>query len=305
MITYRTLLAASAVATLILPPISSSVTGQETPARITTLFEAFGKPSNLKRGWGYSSLIEYRGRRILFDTGGTLAEFVYNVNALGVDLKRLDFVVISHRHNDHTAGLNHVLSENPSVKIYVPPEPSAFNAPVGASNFKMMQRVISSLPDEMRYFGGNVPKELRTDSPWPDANFIRIRETTEALPGFFVFNLQSDAPGFREVNEISLVVRTPKGGVLVVGCSHPTIERIIEAATKIDPKIYSVFGGVHLAETPDAEVTKVVAAFRDRWKIERLAVGHCSGHFAFAEMIRIYGNNYDMTGVGSVVELPQ
>lgn len=304
MISRRSLLASLAVALLVSSPISA-VSGQESAARITTLFEAFGKPSNLKRGWGYSSLIEYRGRRILFDTGGRLADFAYNVNALGIDLKKLDFVVISHRHNDHTAGLNHVLRENPSVKIYVPPEPSAFNAPSGASNVKMMMRVVPSLPDEMRYFGGDVPPGLRTDSPWPDANFIRIRETTEVLPGFFLFNLQSDAPGFRELNEISLVIRTPKGSVLVVGCSHPAIERIVEETTKIDPKVHSIFGGVHLAETPDAEVTKMVVAFRDKWKIERLAVGHCSGHFAFAEMIRVFGKNYDMTGLGSVVELPQ
>src|SRR5262245_40222595 len=78
---------------------------QQLPARTTILFDAFGKPSDLKRGWGYSALIEYAGRRILFDTGSKGADFAYNVQALGVDLKRLDFVVLSHRHNDHTAGL--------------------------------------------------------------------------------------------------------------------------------------------------------------------------------------------------------
>ena len=93
---------------------------QAQPARVTILYDAFGKPSALKRGWGYSAFIEYGGRRILFDTGARSADFSANVASLGVDLKRLDAVMLSHRHNDHTAGLGHVLSQNPDVTVYAP-----------------------------------------------------------------------------------------------------------------------------------------------------------------------------------------
>jgi 7,8-dihydropterin-6-yl-methyl-4-(beta-D-ribofuranosyl)aminobenzene 5'-phosphate synthase len=79
---------------------AGSVVGIVEPARVTILFDAFGKPSNLKRGWGHSVLVEYGGRRVLFDTGGKSAEFAFNVSSLAVDLKKLDFVVLSHRHND-------------------------------------------------------------------------------------------------------------------------------------------------------------------------------------------------------------
>jgi len=98
-------------------------------AQVTILFDAFEKTSDLKRGWGYSASIEHAGRRILFDTGSKGSDFAYNANAIGVDLKRLDFVVLSHRHNDHTAGLNHVLHENPGVTIYTPLEVAGFNFP--------------------------------------------------------------------------------------------------------------------------------------------------------------------------------
>ena len=90
------------------------------------------------------------------------------------------------------------------------------------------------------------------------------------------------------MNEVSLFIRTPRGGVLVVGCSHPGIERIVEAAAKIDPQIHAVFGGFHLVDMPDARVTEMVTSFRDKWKIERMAAGHCTGPFAFAEMIRLF-----------------
>jgi 7,8-dihydropterin-6-yl-methyl-4-(beta-D-ribofuranosyl)aminobenzene 5'-phosphate synthase len=303
MITRRDVVAGSA-ATMLAASTISTVSAGESAARITTLFDAFGKPSNLKRGWGYASLIEYRGRRVLFDTGGRAADFAYNVGALGVDLMTLDFVVISHRHNDHTAGLNQVLRENPGVRIYTPAEPAGFNAAVGPGNVTMIKRVIPSLPEEMRYFGGNPPAGLKSDSPWPDANFTPIKAATEVLPGFFLFSLQSDAPGSREMNEVSLVIKTPRGGVLVVGCSHPGIERIVEAASKIDPKIHSVFGGLHLSDYTDAEVTRTVTALHDKWRIERMSAGHCSGGFAFAEMLRVFGEDFDMPGVGSVIPLP-
>ena len=89
-----------------------AASAQDSPARVTIFYDAFGKPSTLKRGWGYSALIEYGGKRVLFDTGSDKDDFAHNVKTLGVDLTRLDFVVLSHRHGDHTSGLNYVLSVN-------------------------------------------------------------------------------------------------------------------------------------------------------------------------------------------------
>jgi len=55
---------------------------------------------------------------------------------------------------------------------------------------------------------------------------------------------------------------------------------------------------------PDAHVTQMITAFRDKWKIERMAAGHCTGQFAFAEMMRIFGPRFDPAGVGAVIPLP-
>jgi 7,8-dihydropterin-6-yl-methyl-4-(beta-D-ribofuranosyl)aminobenzene 5'-phosphate synthase len=100
--------AASLLIILSLVTIGSAY-AQEPPARVTILYDAFGKPSSLKRGWGYSALVEYGGKRVLFDSGGEVNDFAYNVKTLGVDLTRLDFVVLTHRHRDHTSGLNYVI----------------------------------------------------------------------------------------------------------------------------------------------------------------------------------------------------
>jgi metal-dependent hydrolase (beta-lactamase superfamily II) len=91
-------------------------------AQITVLYDAFGKPSVMQKDWGYAALIEYGGNRILFYTGNDPEILAQNVKAKGVDLTKLDFVVLSHRHGDHMGGLTHVLEVNPTVKIYAPRE---------------------------------------------------------------------------------------------------------------------------------------------------------------------------------------
>src|SRR4026209_2863697 len=90
--------------------------------RITILYDAFGKDASMRKDWGFSALVEIAGKRILFDTGDDRDIFAANVKAKSVDLTKLDFVVLSHRHGDHMAGLAHVLSVNPTVKIYAPKE---------------------------------------------------------------------------------------------------------------------------------------------------------------------------------------
>jgi 7,8-dihydropterin-6-yl-methyl-4-(beta-D-ribofuranosyl)aminobenzene 5'-phosphate synthase len=303
MITRRRLLTGS-VAALAAASTTNPASAQAQPARITILFDAFGKPSDLRRGWGYSALVEYGGRRILFDTGSNAANFEHNVKSLGVDLTKLDFVVITHRHNDHTAGLNLVLRQSSAVTIYTPLEPAAFNSQTPPPLMNLIRRYVESVPDELRYFGGNPPKQNASESPWSGARFVNIRETTEALPGFSLVTVRSEVPGTREMNEVSLVIKTPQGAVVLAGCSHPGIEKILEQAVKVEPKIYSVFGGFHLVDIPDSAVTDLVTGFRDKWKIERMAAGHCTGQFAFAELIRIFGPRFDLAGVGAVIPLP-
>jgi 7,8-dihydropterin-6-yl-methyl-4-(beta-D-ribofuranosyl)aminobenzene 5'-phosphate synthase len=73
----------------------------ETPTHVTILYDSFGKTPALTMDWGFAALIEYGGKRILFDTGNNAQIFEHNVKAAGVDLQNLDFVVMSHRHGEN------------------------------------------------------------------------------------------------------------------------------------------------------------------------------------------------------------
>src|SRR5215813_12854830 len=116
---------AGVAAAIVLPAVAVGVApahAQSNAAQITVLYDAFGKTSTMTKDWGFSAYIEYGGKRILFDTGNNAEIFAHNVEVKGIDLSKLDFAVVSHRHGDHTSGLNHLLKINPAVKIYAPQE---------------------------------------------------------------------------------------------------------------------------------------------------------------------------------------
>src|SRR5579862_9468042 len=146
------------------------------PARITVLYDAFGKDVAMTKDWGYAALLEINGKRILFDTGDDAAILAKNVKARGVDLTKLDFVVLSHRHSDHVSGLSYVLGVNPRVKIYAPKEGFGI---FGSDLPSKFYRKDDSLPAEMRYFDGAPPEIMKFGTVFPGANIQLIDRTTE------------------------------------------------------------------------------------------------------------------------------
>jgi len=273
----------------------------EGPNRVTILYDAFGKSAAVTKAWGFSALVEYGGKRILFDTGGNAEILEHNVKALGVDLSKLDFVVISHRHGDHISGLNYLLRVNPTVKIYTPADPFG---PFGWAVPNGFYRKEESLAADMRYFDGNPPEMLSASTPWPHANFVRVDATTEIAPGVFLVPTISQVTGTLELREISMVIRGPQGLIIVDGCSHAGVEKILEAASKIDPHIRVLFGGLHLVAAPDADIQRISAALHDQWKLDYIAIGHCTGEPTFAVLQKTFGDHYIYAGVGTVVNIP-
>jgi 7,8-dihydropterin-6-yl-methyl-4-(beta-D-ribofuranosyl)aminobenzene 5'-phosphate synthase len=271
-----------------------------TDAKITILYDAFGNDAAMKKDWGFSALVEVGGKRILFDTGNDRDIFAANVKAKGIDLTNLDFVILSHRHSDHMAGLSHVLSVNPKVKIYAPREGFGI---YGSSLPSSFYRKDEALPPEMRYYDGRPPEIMKFGTAWQDANFETIDKTTEVAPGVTLIALVSDAPGTRELRELSLAVNTPDGLVLLVGCSHPGIDKIVEAAAAVNPKIHLIAGGFHMVVSPDDAIAKAVAALKDTFKVEYIAPGHCTGEPTFAALKRAFGNRYIYAGAGASLRL--
>src|SRR5580704_2489372 len=267
-------------------------------SQITILYDAFGTDPSMTKDWGFSALVEIAGKRILFDTGNDAEIFAANVKAKGVDLKTLDFVVLSHRHSDHMSGLNYVLSVNPTVKIYAPKEGFGI---YGSSLPSSFYRKDENLPPEMRYYGGEPPQVMKFGAAWHGANFELIDKTTEVAPGITLIALVSDAPGTKELKELSLAINTPDGMVLVVACSHPGVETIVAEAAKINPHIHFIAGGFHLLVAQDPAIEKVAAALHDNYRVDYIAPGHCTGEPTFAALQKVFGDRYLYAGLGTTL----
>lgn len=285
-------------AEMLATPRTSAIPGT---VQITVLYDAFGKTASMQKDWGYSALIEYAGKRILFDTGNNPEILEQNAEAKGADLSKLDFAVLSHRHGDHMGGLSYLLKVNPTVKIYAPKE--GFGV-YGADLPGTFYRKDPSLPPEQRYFDGNPPEVMRFGSAWPTANFQLVDQNIEIAPDIHLITLVSDKPGTLELRELSLAINTPEGIVVVVGCSHPGVDKIVAAAATINPRVHLIAGGFHLVVTSDADIEKIVTALHDTFKVQYIAPGHCTGEPAFVALRRAFGDQYLYAGLGTTIELP-
>jgi 7,8-dihydropterin-6-yl-methyl-4-(beta-D-ribofuranosyl)aminobenzene 5'-phosphate synthase len=273
---------------------------QERPNQLTILFDAFGKPAELKKDWGYAALVQYGGKRILFDTGNNAGMFVHNLKQLAVDAASLDSVVISHRHGDHTNGLLYLRKVRPDLRIYTPAD-EAFG---GQTPRAWYERGVESLPKHMRYFNGEPPRAVPHGTPWTNARIEQVKASKELIKGIHLVATVSQVVGTLELPELSLDIETPRGLVVLTGCGHCGVEKVLESATTIDPRIHLLAGGFHLVASPEADIERVAVNLRQRWKVHAIAPGHCTGERGFLILHKQFGDQYVYAGVGEVIPLP-
>ncbi len=180
-----------------------------------------------------------------------------------------------------------LLEVNPKVKIYAPKEN------FGVYGFDLpgtFYRRAESLPVEQRYYDGAPPNTMRFGSAWPRANIELIDKTTVIAPGITLIALVSDKATTLELKELSLAIDTAEGVVLVVGCSHAGIDRIVEAASAINKHIRLIAGGFHLVVAQDEAISGIARMLNDVHKVDYVAPGHCTGEPTFVALRRTFGD---------------
>jgi 7,8-dihydropterin-6-yl-methyl-4-(beta-D-ribofuranosyl)aminobenzene 5'-phosphate synthase len=235
---------------------------QDAGVQITYLYDNTAAVPGVTADWGFACLVHARGARILFDTGAKPDVLAHNAKALGVDLGRLDAVVLSHDHADHAAGFA-ALGPRPGLPVF-----------------------------HARGFGPTVVAALRASG----ATLVPVSKGVEVLPGFRT----SDEFG-TAIKEQALLIDTPGGLVVVVGCAHPgivTMVRQIKAST--GRPVHTVIGGFHLMGTTAGEVSRMADGFKELG-VERAGPTHCTGPEAIAIFKDAYGAGFLRGGVGTVV----
>jgi 7,8-dihydropterin-6-yl-methyl-4-(beta-D-ribofuranosyl)aminobenzene 5'-phosphate synthase len=81
------------------------------------------------------------------------------------------------------------------------------------------------------------------------------------------------------------------------------LEKILEAATKIDTHVWVAFGGLHLVGAPAPDIQRISTVLRDQWKLDHIAIGHCTGEPTFAALQKTFRDRYIYAGAGTVVNI--
>jgi 7,8-dihydropterin-6-yl-methyl-4-(beta-D-ribofuranosyl)aminobenzene 5'-phosphate synthase len=110
----------------------SATTGHESPenaVQVTIIYDNYQVNPELKTDWGFACLVEYNGKKLLFDAGRIADLYVKNTGLLEINPHEIPTLFISHEHGDHTAGIPWITEQNPSIKCYRPANSNALAKP--------------------------------------------------------------------------------------------------------------------------------------------------------------------------------
>ncbi len=234
---------------------------------ITVVYDNNPYKEGIETAWGFSCLITGTEKTILFDTGGDGQLLLNNMKKLAIEPNTIDIVILSHIHGDHTGGLNSFLQKNPDVTVYLPESfPQKFKDDVKVHRAKIM-----------------------------DVNqYSKICEDVYSTGQLGVW-----------IKEQSLIIRTKKGLVIITGCAHPGIVKIVDVAKDImKDDILLVMGGFHLEWVTKGKIERIISAFK-QMGVRYVGPSHCTGEKARALFEKRFGSNYIKVGAGKVVTMEE
>ena len=247
---------------------------------VKVIIDNIGK-NDLCSEWGLSLYLEYRGRRILLDTGAS-AQFAANAQAMGVELDKVDFGVLSHAHYDHADGMETFFRINPDAPFYLRRE-AGEDCYKGNSVIKeyigIRKGILGKYPDRIRYVDGKCevcPGATLLPHTSPGLDRIgRKAEMYRRIDGRWIPDDFS--------HEQSLVLETERGLVVLNSCSHGGADNILKETAEAFPgkDILAMIGGFHLYETGEGEVRQFARRLRETG-VRTVITGHCTGEEGFA-----------------------
>ena len=274
--------------------------------RVTTLCENTAVKSGFMAEWGLSILVEIDKYKVLFDTGAS-SVVPHNAQKLGIDLSSIDKIILSHGHIDHTGGLANILQFTGKKDVVL--HPAAWES-------KYTKRPDE---DEAAIIGINFTKEALK---FKGAEFIYSREPVEIAKGVvttgeveMITDYEIIEPNLlvkREnslqpdtlADDLSLIIDSPKGLIVISGCAHRGIINHLLHAQKLfkGKNIYAVVGGTHLSRASEMRIDKTISALKNL-DIKKIGVSHCTGFNATCALAQAFGDRFFVNSSGTQCEL--
>ncbi|MCU4174657.1 MBL fold metallo-hydrolase [Carboxylicivirga sp. N1Y90] len=270
---------------------------------LITLIENKTSVNHLKCEHGLSFYLKFKDVIILFDLGQS-GKFIANAEQLGIDLTKVDYVVLSHGHYDHTGGLPAFFEINIKAKVYLHREALK-------ERFSWSTQMIK--PNHIAW---------RDDVALYSNRFIFVDEPLELVPGLWLLTNIGKSKGMRLTNkklivrknnvnecdqfedEIVIVAKDKDLPVVLNGCAHHGIINILnEVKAQLGFDHYQLIaGGLHLNGQSEETIQKVIDELKP-FSVEKWAINHCTGEKAVEVFINAFPNRVEYCHTGIKHEL--
>jgi 7,8-dihydropterin-6-yl-methyl-4-(beta-D-ribofuranosyl)aminobenzene 5'-phosphate synthase len=274
--------------------------------KITTLIEnRADENSFLYNEHGLSFFIETDDINIIFDMGQS-SKFIDNANKLNVDLKYVDYVILSHGHYDHSGGFTSFVKEiDNSFELII--------------SDKFFNNKYSYKEKSYRYIGNFFDKKYLQDSNI-SVNYINediyyiseniivvsnfVRKTNfEILNDRFFVKSDGNFEKDTFLDEISVAIRLKEGLLVILGCSHVGVVNILETLIeRTNEPIYGIVGGIHLIEADELRLNETIKYFKEK-DIKLIGVSHCTGEKAIERLKYEFRDRFLYNNTGNVIEI--
>lgn len=226
---------------------------------------------------GLSVLVTSGGKSVLFDCGSS-EKMLYNARKLGVDLRKLDAVVLSHAHYDHAGGFRFLAEQYPVAKIFTGPGFFEEKYAVSDNCFKNLSAGFDRTFLAERGIAHTFVEGVAEILPGVHvvSGFPRI-EPMETIPERFLRLTESGLVPDDFGDELCVALETGEGIVVLVGCAHPGIINMVRHVNAVlGMPVRAVLGGIHLSEADPARIRYTVDALEEMG-VTLLGLSHCSG----------------------------
>jgi 7,8-dihydropterin-6-yl-methyl-4-(beta-D-ribofuranosyl)aminobenzene 5'-phosphate synthase len=254
---------------------------------------------------GFAAWISRGEDQALFDTGAGKA-LPINIEGMKKDLQNIHRVILSHGHWDHTGGLKEVLDVRDTTDVLAHPGIFQERFAVRKQNGKMKHHSVG-IPfsqEELEQAG---------------ARFLLKGEYHEVSPGFWFSGEISRPQGWQSsdhtlvikhegddipdpfVDDISLLLETDSGPVVLLGCAHAGTDTILDYLSEKSgySSFYAIIGGTHLIRSNDQQIDKIIKIL-EKYQIQKIAATHCTGFPAMVKMYHAFKDRFEVTRVGTV-----
>lgn len=223
--------------------------------KIKVLAEGSTQKQRAMREWGISLLID---EKMIFDTFGNPELLEKNIKKNNIDLKKVENIIISHNHWDHISGLKYILMNSKHIKVFLP---------------EMNEEVLKWC----KMYGADI---ILSDTK---GGFVKSFFLTGSMKG----KLKSEY-----FMEQGMILKSKKGYVLLLGCSHPGVIKMVKRASKIVKEpIHTIIGGLHLKDMKSNRVQNIAVSLK-KLGVKKVIAGHCTGEKSGQILKKIFKTGY-------------